>query len=100
MAFQYFYRCGAGKSINKRIKWFYYRQTKKETITKSNISRRKTKALKEFKPIYSFNISIKSGKNICILNLPKIVVKTLGRYDRLSKKDINMDCSNHVVKET
>ena len=38
----------------------FFRRTKNKTITKSNRSRRKTNAVKKFKPIYSFNISIKS----------------------------------------
>ena len=32
--------------------------------------------------------------------LPSLVVETLGRSDSLSKKYINMDCINHVVKAT
>ena len=32
------------------------------------------------------------------MNLPNLVVNILGRSDILSKKDIRMDCRNHVVK--
>ena len=80
--------------------WLFSRRTKKKTITKRNRNRRKKNAVKKFKPIYSFNISIKSDKDICLLNLPNLVVKILGRSDILSKKDINMDCRNHGVKAT
>ena len=99
MAFQYFYICGTGKISNTIIN-FFKRQTKKKTITKSSRSRKKTKAVKKFKPIYSLNIIIKSEKHILILNLPKLVVRTLVRSERLSKKYIKMDCRNHVVEAT
>ena len=100
MAFQYFYICGTGKSSNTRINWLFYRQTKKKPITKSNINRSKTNAVKTFKLIHSFNVSIKSDKHRCLLNLPNLVVKTLGRSESISKKDINMECRNHVVRST
>ena len=76
----------------------FFRRTKNKNITKSNRSRRKTKSVKNFKPIYSFNISIKSDKHRCLLNLPNLYFKTLGRSDSLSKKDTKMDCRNNVVK--
>ena len=66
VVFQDFYICGTGRIINTRINWLFSRQTKKRTITKSNRSRRKTKSVKNFKPIYYFNISIKSDKHIYI----------------------------------
>ena len=100
MAFQYFYIFGTGKISNIRINWFFSRRTKNKTITNSNRSRRKTKVVNKFKPIYSFNISIRSDKHRCLLNLPNIVVKTLGRSGSLSNKDIKMDCINRVVKAT
>ena len=98
MEFQDFYRCFTGKIRNTRINWFFSRRTKKKNITKSNISRRKTKAVKKFKKIHSLNIIIKSDKSRCLLNLTNLVVNTLGRSDSLSKKYIKMDCINHVVK--
>ena len=100
MTLQDFYIYGTGKSSNTRINWLFYRRTKKKTITKSNISRRKINAVKKFKNIYSFNISIKSDKHRCLLNLPNLDVKTLFRSDSLSTKYINMDRRNHVAKAT
>ena len=84
----------------KQESTYFSRQTKKKTITKSNRSRRGKKAVKEFKSIYSFNISIKSEKHRFLLNRTNLVVKTFVRSDSLSKKEIKMDCRNHVVKET
>ena len=100
MALKYFYICGTGKISNTIINWLISRRTKKKTINKSNRIRRKTNAVKKFKPKYSFSISIKSCKHIFLLNLPNLFVNTLGRSDSLSKKYINMDCRYHVVKVT
>ena len=97
VAFQYFYICGTVKRINTILDWLFSRQTKNKTITKSNRSRRKTKAVNKFKPIYYFSIIIKSDKHICLLNLPKLFVDTLGKSDSLSKKDTKMYCRNIVV---
>ena len=85
MAFQDFYICGTDKISNTGINWMFSRQTKKKTITKSNRSRKKKKAVKKSKPIYSINVSIKSDKHICLLDLPNLVVNKLGRSDILSK---------------
>ena len=76
------------------------RQTKNKTITKRNIIIKKKNVVNKFKPIYSFNISIRSDKHRCLLKVPNLVVKTLGRSNRLSKKDINMESINHVVNTT
>ena len=54
------------KSSNTRISWLFYRQTKNKPITKSSINRRKTNAVKTFKLIYSFNVSINSEKKMSI----------------------------------
>ena len=53
--------------------FFLYK--KKKNITKINRSRRKEKAVKKFKPIYYFNISIKSDKHRFLLNLPKLFLR-------------------------
>ena len=74
------------KSATQESNILFSRQAKKKNITKSNTSRRKTKVVKDFKPIDSFNISIKYDKHRCLLNLINLVVKTLGRSDILLKK--------------
>ena len=99
VSFQYFYICGTSKISNTRINWLFSIRTKNKTITKSNRNIRKTNAVKKFKPIYSFNISVKSDTHRCLLNLSNLDVKTLDKSDRLSKKDIKMDCRNNVLKE-
>ena len=98
MEFQDFYRCGTGKISNTRINWLFSRGTKEKNITKSNIIIRQTKSVKNFKSINSFNISIRSDKYRYLLNLTNLVVKTLVRSESLSKKYINMDFRNYVVK--
>ena len=74
------------KSATQESTGFFSRLTKNNTITKSKISRRKTKAVKKFKPIDYVNINIKSDKHRCLLNLPNLVLKILGRSDIPSKK--------------
>ena len=64
----------------------FSRGNKKKTITKSNISRGKTKAVQNFKQIYSFNIIIKSCKHRCLLKFPNLGVNALGLSDSLSNK--------------
>ena len=76
----------------------FFQTNQKEKYYQEQQKQKGKNAVKKFKPIHSFNISIKSDKRRCLLNLPNLVVKTLSRYDIISKKYIKMYFINHVVK--